>query len=306
MKKQAILIIAHNNLEILKKNILILDNSNIDFYIHIDKKSSIEINDILKDNQLLDLKSNIYIYKEISVYWGGYSQIQVELFLLKQAIINSNNKSFEYGHLHLISGVDLPLVNSDYFVRFFNENSNKEFIHFYSKKLSNKIYDRFDYYHFFEENLWKRKGIGKILYKILNNFSKLFQKLIFINRVDNNISYQYGCNWFSITSDFANYVINKENFIYKNFKKSVCCDEVFLQTVFINSEFKENLYIKDYNDNYKTCMRFIDWNRGNPYIFKKEDYELLVKSDYIFARKFDMNVNSEIVDLIYNFLKEEK
>ena len=120
MKKQAILIIAHNNLEILKKNILILDNSNIDFYIHIDKKSSIEINDILKDNQLLDLKSNIYIYKEISVYWGGYSQIQVELFLLKQAIINSNNKSFEYGHLHLISGVDLPLVNSDYFVRFFN------------------------------------------------------------------------------------------------------------------------------------------------------------------------------------------
>ena len=50
MKKQAILIIAHNNLEILKKNILILDNSNIDFYIHIDKKSSIEINDILKDN----------------------------------------------------------------------------------------------------------------------------------------------------------------------------------------------------------------------------------------------------------------
>ena len=79
-----------------------------------------------------------------------------------------------------------------------------------------------------------------------------------------------------------------------------------LQTVFINSEFKENLYIKDYNDNYKTCMRFIDWNRGNPYIFKKEDYELLVKSDYIFARKFDMNVNSEIVDLIYNSLKEEK
>lgn len=39
MLRHAYLIMAHNNFEILEKQVLLLDSPNADFYIHVDKKS---------------------------------------------------------------------------------------------------------------------------------------------------------------------------------------------------------------------------------------------------------------------------
>ena len=38
--------------------------------------------------------------------------------------------------------------------------------------------------------------------------------------------------------------------------------------------------------NYRGHMRLIDWRRGNPYVWRDEDYDELIHSDRIFARKF--------------------
>jgi hypothetical protein len=50
-------------------------------------------------------------------------------------------------------------------------------------------------------------------------------------------------------------------------------------------------------------MRFIDWERGKPYIWGQEqgDFEYLTGSPYMFARKFDEQY-FEIVERIYNKL----
>lgn len=40
------------------------------------------------------------------------------------------------------------------------------------------------------------------------------------------------------------------------------------------------------NDANTGCMRDIDWERGNPYIWQNSDYKRLVDSNKIFARKF--------------------
>lgn len=37
--RHAYLIMAHNNFEILEKQVLLLDSPNADFYIHVDKKA---------------------------------------------------------------------------------------------------------------------------------------------------------------------------------------------------------------------------------------------------------------------------
>lgn len=49
----------------------------------------------------------------------------------------------------------------------------------------------------------------------------------------------------------------------------------------------------------RSCMREIDWNRGNPYVWQLEDYDQLVHSDRLFARK----MNSSSLPLIHK-LKE--
>ena len=75
---------------------------------------------------------------------------------------------------------------------------------------------------------------------------------------------------------------------------------MFLQTLAMNSRFKSRL--ASVADLRLGSMRMIDWKRGKPYIYRISDFEELVSSPCLFARKFDCSIDSEIVKSIYNFL----
>ena len=92
--------------------------------------------------------------------------------------------------------------------------------------------------------------------------------------------------------------INKVLELKKIYKHTRSADEIFLQTILYNSKYKENLYYDKFDDNYIGCMRLIDWNRGNPYVWKSEDYNEIINSDCMFARKFDINKDKNIINKI--------
>ena len=50
-------------------------------------------------------------------------------------------------------------------------------------------------------------------------------------------------------------------------------------------------------------LRLLDTKRNDIYTYRKEDFNELINLDFLFARKFDINIDKEIVDLIYNYLK---
>lgn len=127
------------------------------------------------------------------------------------------------------------------------------------------------------------------------------QKKIGVYR-NKEIEFQKGTNWFSITNELANYVVQQEVCIQELFKNTLCCDEVFLQTIVHNSKFKENLYHKVYDNDLCAIQREIDWTRGKPYIFRKSDFDELIASDMLFARKFNCIVDKEIIKMIQNRL----
>lgn len=52
-------------------------------------------------------------------------------------------------------------------------------------------------------------------------------------------------------------------------------------------------------------MRKIDWTRGKSYTYRIDDVEMLVNSDFLFARKFAENTDRDMIDKIYNYLKYE-
>ncbi|MFR5273304.1 beta-1,6-N-acetylglucosaminyltransferase [Intestinibacter bartlettii] len=285
MKKHAYLIIAHNNFYILEKLLLLLDDERNDIYIHIDKKvNNFDFNYF----ENICKKSNIKFIKRIKVYWGGYTQVQCELNLLKEAVSN------DYEYYHLLSGVDLPIKSQDYIHEFFEKNKGKEFIRFmktgwdYNRVakihlLNNycKTENRFKYYMYIIAN----KLISKTINKGNYDYTKKFKKYKFMK----------GDNWFSITNKCAKYICENEGKIKKMFKYATCPDEHFIHTILYNSRFKEKL-------SYDTCLREIDWNRGTPYTYKIDDYKLLISSQNLFARKFDYKIDKNIIDMIYNFL----
>lgn len=294
-KKHAYLIIAHNNLNLLKKNIKLIDNPYNDIYIHIDKKSSISVDEL----KLIPKYSKIFVYKEIATYWGDFSQIQVEIFLLKEST------KISYQYYHLLSGVDMPLKSQKYIHDFFNKNYGKEFIHFQAQSILSEKVKWIKYYHLLIKfsKLTKIKCFNNIIAK-LNDILIFLQMLMGIDRCKGKMIFQSGANWFSITEDLAKYVLSKEKWIYKHFKYTRSGDEIFLQTIVINSDFRYNLYNLEFNDDYKACMRYIDWKRGDPYVFQEDDYDLLINSEYLWARKFDEKKDSKIIDKIYNNIIE--
>ncbi len=296
-KKHAYLIIAHNNFYTLKKLIELLDDDRNDIYIHIDSKVKSYDFSLLKS---VVKKSNIEIYSNIAVYWGDYSQVEVELFLLKKATLKS------YCYYHLLSGVDLPLKSQTEIHNFFYKNRGKEFVHFTSSEISKDKINWISHYHFLQKfvRCSKFNAINK-LFAIFEKILLTGQKILGIKRYDHTYQLQKGANWFSITDDFAKYVLSQEKWIEKHFKFSKSADEIFMQTILINSKFRSHLYLDSFNDDYHACMRYIDWNRGNPYTFHMKDFNELLCSDFLWARKFDENIDKKIIDEIYNTIKKE-
>ncbi|GAA6614598.1 beta-1,6-N-acetylglucosaminyltransferase [Scytonema sp. NUACC26] len=71
-------------------------------------------------------------------------------------------------------------------------------------------------------------------------------------------------------------------------------EESFLQTVLINSHL-----FKLCNDN-KFYIDFTGTRNGRPRLLSTEDYASIVKSDTYFARKFDLDKDRQILDLLDN------
>ena len=116
------------------------------------------------------------------------------------------------------------------------------------------------------------------------------------------LEYRKGANWFSITDDLAQYVVKNKKIIEKYFRYTICGDELFLQSLVYSSEYRKNISENNFCDNYETIKYVIDWKRGNPYVFRESDFEQLVSSGQLFARKFSWNLDKRIVEKIKEYI----
>lgn len=108
----------------------------------------------------------------------------------------------------------------------------------------------------------------------------------------------HGSNWFSITDGLAEYVLDKEEWIYTAFYAGTCVDELFLQSLVMNSSWKHTLYISGYNNGCKGNMRFIHFENGLPHTWRIEEFGRLMESGCCFARKFDETIDEKIITRI--------
>lgn len=292
----AYLIIAHNQFDLLSKLIKVLDDKRNDIYVHIDIKAQIRSTKELEEQIKY---SRIYFIQRTDVVWGDYSQINCELNLFKAAMINR-----DYEYLHLLSGADFPIKTQDYIHDFFIENAGIEFVHIENEKINEEEREKVKFYFPLQKYIGKKNRNNSKLYCI-QRFIIYIQKFLHLNRHKfENIKFYKGANWVSITGGFAKYLVENERLIYKTFKYSKCCDEIFLQTILMQSKYKNNLYKKKFCDDYISCLRYIDWNRGNPYIFRSYDFKELQSVPHLFARKFDLKIDYKIVNELQNMLLE--
>lgn len=258
-QRHAYLIIAHNNFAQLQTLLSLLDDSRNDIYLHIDKKSR-----SFRPEMVHTRHAGLILIPRISVFWGGYSQIQCELNLLKAALPGN------YRYYHLLSGQDLPLKSQDQIHSFFREQDGAEFIEFDDVANREHTTDfRFQYYHFLIDPAGRFPRIPASVLRTIERKLWTVQRRLGIRRPTLLPIYK-GTNWFSITHSLAAHIVSREDLIRRQFSYSWCGDELFLQSIAMDSPCREKIV--------NNCLRAIDWERGEPYIYHKEDVPQLLSS----------------------------
>ena len=283
----AYLIMAHKNQRQLLLLLQLLDHIENDIFLHIDKKSSCFDFNIIK-NHLHYAK--IHIYNKFDIRWAGISQTKCQVFLLKEA-----TQTF-HDFYHLISGEDLPIKKHHDILAFFSKNKNKEFIHFESKDYT--IKSNYTYYHF--SNLNRRDYKTSNLLLSFEKRSIIWQKNMGINR-----KFYSGANWFSITHKLAIDFCENSDFMLKQVRWTISSDECILQTfVRVYSKSRYDFYkTPNSPDDYSGTARLIDWKRGGPYVWRQKDFNEIINSDRMFARKFDENIDCEIIKNVVKYVQ---
>lgn len=266
----AILILAHHN----PKQLSVLINHlqpDFDVYVQIDKKSSLNTKE-------LPAHPNVFYFKEIEVYWGHVSQVFNMKFILEQAFKKG------YDRYCIISGDDLPIKSNTHIKEFFN--AHKAHIFMYANPLPIKTwgfnhgFDRLDRY-------WWLKTDKRNFVKVLGRITLIIQRFLIIKIKRYPIKYYAGSNWLNLTHESLEYLFNflNENPAFlKKLKYSRATDEIWVQSVIMNSPLKEHVVNDD--------LRYIDWVTGPDYprTLDESDLNKIKKSKSLFARKFNNSI----------------
>lgn len=306
--KNAYLIIAHGNYEQLRKLVVQLDDANNDIFVHINK------NVVAPDTDLLTtaLKhSNLFFADRVSVVWGEYGILDAMVSALKCAATHG-----KYDYYHVLTGADIPLKTNKSINQFLEKNINvnssggkyKTNYIYVDDDIDNQTLARAIHYNLLV-NYWRDKNnITRKLSKGINKVGYFVQSALHVNRLKKlHMSIHKGAPWWSITDELAQYVLKNEDWIRENFGRyTFGADELAIQTLVMNSEYKDSIYRPKETSKINMNVRLIDWKRGRPYTFRACDYQELIQAQHLFARKFDDHTDKKIIAMLYKHLEEEK
>lgn len=275
--KHCLLITAYKNVDIIN-NLIDSVPAEWGIYIHLDKKSKIKISDI---------NNRAHVFKTYSVKWGSRAHIKAILLLMKQVYKND----FVYDYYHLITGQDFiccPLNKVDETLGF----DGFTYMEYFSIPNPNWTgphggYDIIQYY-----TLAPFVNFKNPKWRLLNiKFEKLQGILHLKKRLPKYPLYggsTYGSFHKSAISELLSNPITKK--LYRKLFLSVCGEELFFQTILMNSPLKDKLV----NNN----LRYIDWNANNPpKIVTEEDFDKIINSRALFCRKIDYQSDSLVLKL---------
>lgn len=246
-------------------------------YIHVDLKF-----DINEFKACFINHSNVrFIKNRVKVYWAAYSMVEATVNSFKEIVDEVPNFMF----LNLLSGQDYLLKPVALFHDFLNNHQGKAFMHCLDVNTEwTEAKTRVTQYH-----LTNYRFPGK--YKLQNALNFILPE----RKLPGNITIVGRSQWFTISKKHVEFIVssiaNNVQFV-RFFKLTWAPDEFIFQTILFNSIYKDDII----NNN----LRCIDWSEGkkNPKVFTDKDLNLLIESNQFFARKFDVNVDSNILDLI--------
>jgi hypothetical protein len=275
--RYACLIVTYTSAEQTIRLIRQMDNGDFDFYIHLDKKCDIETH-----RELFDMPNVVFVKNRINVKWAGYTVVEASFNGLKE--IAASGK--QYAFINLLSGQDYPLKSADYISNFLSTQVGNQLIkHWDFETEWEEAFERIHKYHFTDRGFKGRYVVQRAINKIVRK-RKPPTDMRF---------YGTSSTFWTLSPECAMFVmdyIESNPKLQRFLKYTWGSDEFIFQTVIMNSHWKDSVV----NNNY----RYIDWSGGgsHPKLLTTGDYEKIITTDNILGRKFNMQVDENILNLL--------
>ncbi|WP_332854341.1 beta-1,6-N-acetylglucosaminyltransferase [Duganella sp. S19_KUP01_CR8] len=297
--KIAYLILAHDQPAQFGRLLAALDAPGVSCFVHIDGKS---------DEQPFRAAAGAlaprFVGERVRVNWGGYSQVEAMLRLLRLAHAHGPHDYYLF-----LSGRDYPLRDNQQIHGYLSQHQGQSFMNFYPLVDGTDFVAKVRNYCYYD--LYAHLP-GRWLRRVANRLVRTVSAWLPERRfIDGMTPYRGSTSW-CLTQPVVDYLIgyidSPASAPYVAFFRSVnCADEIFFQTLVLNSPLRHTLrnYEADVlrrrpgemvNEN-KVSLHYIDWTpgRGDPAILDERDWPALQQTDKLFARKFDAAVSAALL-----------
>ncbi|MEZ2760190.1 beta-1,6-N-acetylglucosaminyltransferase [Providencia vermicola] len=249
------------------------------YLIHVDKRSDKRIYDEI--GLFLTNYENASLLESKEAIWGGYSLVDAQLRAIEKFVITGG----KWDYFINLSGQDFPLKSQDFIMNYLREFNCCEFIKVLNQNLSRP----------------------ETIHRIKNYVQEINGELVVSTENSRpfleGVTPYIGNQWMILSKRFCEFITySSELKVFKNFyRNTLIADESFFQTVLMNTEFKPKIINDD--------KREIDWVESSdiklrPRDFLSEDSEMLINSQNLFARKFDENIDRNILNILENNIKQ--
>ena len=272
----AYVIRAHHRATQLGRMVDRLSGDGISFHLHVSAVTSAET--LGEIRAALDGRRDLEWAERVATYYMGWSMVESALSALRSAAAKDPD------HVVLLSGQDYPLKPPDAIKAWFATAGATSFVHHY--RLPTDAWNR-------EDDGMRR--IRHYWFERPHVFGRPIRVPLWRRRFPKGFVPYGGSAWVALSGEAARYVlrfVEQNPRIVRFFRNTLIPDELFFQTVLLNSPLRESIVNEE--------VHHVDWsaNETSPKTFTASDFPALAASDKLLARKFDVKVDSEILDLI--------
>jgi Core-2/I-Branching enzyme len=257
-----------------------LDAPSAQFLIHVDANTD----DPTFQRMVAPLSTlpNVRFLERHSCPYGGFGHVRATL----KGIAELFQRRAEFDYAILLTGQDYPIKSNGAIAEFFRAHGGSSFMSYFPLPTTE----------------WDRGGMDRIEAWHIRTLSRRVRfprtpSTRFRRRFPAALRPFGGSSYWCLSRRCIEYVrafVDRERSYVRFFKFVDVPDELFFQTIIMNSPLAEEVVNDD--------LRYMEWRNpavaGGPTVLGKDDFDKLRRSPKLFARKFDLTYDDEILDLL--------
>lgn len=284
----AYIISAYKLPEQLVRLVSRLNTDSSHFLIHVDQKSDDGVFDPIATS--LEPLSNVHLLERHRCDYGGFGHVRATL----KGIAELFRLGLPFDYVILLTGQDYPIKPNERIAEFFREHRGHSFLQYFSLPSDNWTgggTERFE--------SWHVRLRGRHV-----RFPRRSARSVLRRRIPGGLRPFGGSPYWCLSRACIEYVsafVGKSPSYVRFFRFVDVPDEIFFQTILLNSPLRDELVNDD--------LRHVEWRdpavAGGPAVLGSGDFDRIASSPNLFARKFDVTVDAEVLDMIDARIEED-